>query len=233
MRQPSPLDLLDNLAAAASPQPGPDMLRVDRRQMLGASVAALLAITLGSGATRALAAETRSLSPKLLPFLTAMADTIMPDTDTPGAVKAGCPQAMARFIGTILKQDEYHKLIAGSEQLMVELAARGGAPFETLTPARRTTILKAFDAEMMAPPPSSPAAAAKPGSPPPPTPTPPATLKPADLKPAYTRLRGLVVFTYYTSEIGGSQELRYELVPGRLDADIPSDPKQRAYSNAD
>lgn len=231
MRQPSALDLLDSLAAAASPQPGPDMLRVDRRQMLGASIAALLAITLGSGATRALAADARRLSPKFAPFLTAMADTIIPDTDTPGAVKAGCPQAMARFISTILKQDEYDKLIAGSDQLMAELTARGGAPFETLAPARRTTILKAFDAEMMAPAPSPPAAA-KPGSPPPPTPTPPANLKAVELKPAYTRLRGLVVFTYYTSEIGGSQELRYELVPGRFDADIPHDPKQRAYSNA-
>jgi hypothetical protein len=44
-------------------------------------------------------------------------------------------------------------------------------------------------------------------------------------------IKALVLVGYYTSEIGGSQELRYEPVPGRWDADLPQDSRTRAISN--
>jgi hypothetical protein len=36
---------------------------------------------------------------------------------------------------------------------------------------------------------------------------------------------------YYTSEIGASQELQYQLVPGRFDPDLPVKPGDRAWSS--
>ncbi len=44
-------------------------------------------------------------------------------------------------------------------------------------------------------------------------------------------VKSLIIVGYYTSQIGGSQELRYDLVPGRFDADIPVDPHLAEYSN--
>lgn len=44
-------------------------------------------------------------------------------------------------------------------------------------------------------------------------------------------LKALILTGYYTSEVGGSQELRYELVPGRWDPDIPLRPGDRAWSS--
>lgn len=44
-------------------------------------------------------------------------------------------------------------------------------------------------------------------------------------------IKGLILTGYYTSEIGGSKELRYELVPGRYDPDLPLKPGDRAYSS--
>ena len=47
----------------------------------------------------------------------------------------------------------------------------------------------------------------------------------------WVAIKGLILTGYYTSEIGGSKELRYELVPGRFDPDIPLKPTDRAWSS--
>lgn len=47
----------------------------------------------------------------------------------------------------------------------------------------------------------------------------------------WTTLKGLILTGYYTSEPGGSQELRYELVPGKWEPDIPLTPEMRAFSS--
>lgn len=52
----------------------------------------------------------------------------------------------------------------------------------------------------------------------------------ADAHP-WRKLKGLILTGYYTSEIGGSRELAYELTPGRFDPVIPLKPGARAYSS--
>ncbi len=44
-------------------------------------------------------------------------------------------------------------------------------------------------------------------------------------------VKALILMGYYTSEVGGSQELRFELVPGRYDPDLPVTPETRAFSS--
>ena len=44
-------------------------------------------------------------------------------------------------------------------------------------------------------------------------------------------VKGLILTGYYTCEAGGSQELRYEPVPGRFDPAVPVTPGYRGYSN--
>ena len=44
-------------------------------------------------------------------------------------------------------------------------------------------------------------------------------------------VKTLILTGYYTSEIGGSQELRYELVPGRWDPDLPANGSTIAFSS--
>ncbi|MFD2500318.1 hypothetical protein ACFSTI_17575 [Rhizorhabdus histidinilytica] len=41
----------------------------------------------------------------------------------------------------------------------------------------------------------------------------------------------LLLVGYYTGEAGGSEELDYQLVPGRYDANIPTGKQYRALSN--
>ena len=44
-------------------------------------------------------------------------------------------------------------------------------------------------------------------------------------------IKGLILTGYYTSEVGGSKELNYELVPGRFDPKVQVTPETRAYSS--
>ena len=44
-------------------------------------------------------------------------------------------------------------------------------------------------------------------------------------------LKSLMLTGYYTSEVGGARELRFEPVPGRYDPDVPVTPATRAYSS--
>jgi hypothetical protein len=48
---------------------------------------------------------------------------------------------------------------------------------------------------------------------------------------AWSRIKKLILMGYYTSEIGASQELQYQLVPGRFDSDLPVKPGDRAWSS--
>lgn len=44
-------------------------------------------------------------------------------------------------------------------------------------------------------------------------------------------IKGLILTGYYTSEAGGSVELRYELVPGHWAGNVPMAPGDRAFSS--
>jgi hypothetical protein len=50
-------------------------------------------------------------------------------------------------------------------------------------------------------------------------------------KGAWPMIKKLVVLGYYTSEIGGSRELAYELDPGGFKPDVSCGPGSRAWSN--
>ncbi|MBT0669177.1 gluconate 2-dehydrogenase subunit 3 family protein [Novosphingobium profundi] len=47
----------------------------------------------------------------------------------------------------------------------------------------------------------------------------------------WTAIKGLILTGYYTSEAGGSVELRYELDPGHWNGNVPIAPGDRAFSS--
>ena len=47
---------------------------------------------------------------------------------------------------------------------------------------------------------------------------------------AWKALKALIVVGYFTSEIGSSEALRYVLVPGRFDPDVPLSDNPKAFS---
>jgi hypothetical protein len=132
-----------------------------------------------------------------------LCDLVIPDTDTPGALKAGVPA----FLDVAMSHGLLGADAGTLATVAADLDARAGGSFLRLPVDRQAAVLTALDAAAYA------------------TRTPDATGA------AWQTLKGLILTGYYTSEIGATQELRYELVPGRWDPDLPVHPGDRAWSN--
>jgi gluconate 2-dehydrogenase gamma chain len=138
------------------------------------------------------------LQPVQLEFLTAFADALIPTTDTPGAVAAGVPEFLQLLYRDWFLPDEQASFTAGIEELARAAAPAHPTPFSRLAADERLALLRSWDA-----------AAAEHAHDPP------------SERSFYSRLRGLVVIGYYTSEVGQKLELQMQYGAG---ADRPGGP---------
>lgn len=155
-------------------------------------------------------------------LLREVAQLVIPRTGTPGAGELGVGDFVALALAHGL--EDSRKLVTQPETgrrlplrtdgsvrhidwLEAELDRRSSGDFLARSAAERVAVLTALDAE------------AYPEGPPPKSPSPWRTIK------------ALVLTGYYTTEVGGAQELRFELVPGRYDPDLPVTPDTRAWSS--
>ncbi|MFC3443081.1 gluconate 2-dehydrogenase subunit 3 family protein [Sphingobium rhizovicinum] len=201
-------------------QPPPDAAwtpaRADRRQILGgAVVAGLLAGVPLHAWNRVKAGEDggADASEKLL--LVRLSDLVIPATDTPGASAVGVPAFVELALRHGLEEtapEPSASLFAGQgrggfavlDAVRRDLDQRTSTLFLNLPPDRQHAELAAYDAEAFG----------------------------GDRKDhPWKKLKGLILTGYYTSEVGASRELQYELVPGRWDPDLPLAPNNRSWSS--
>ncbi len=140
-------------------------------------------------------------------LLGVITDLVIPTTDTPGGLQVGVPAFVALAID--------HEMLGSKPRLLaevqVELDAAAGRDFLSLPADERYTLLKQVDdaayfMRMTSPEPGRSAS-------------------------SWPTLKGLILLGYYSSEVGASQELRYEPVPGRYDPDIQFEAGDRALYN--
>lgn len=193
----------------------------NRRDVLAGAALFALAIGLPTLAAHQIALPAdETPTPTEEAVLRRVCDIVVPATDTPGALAVGVPAFVALALahglegsrapmadapaGAPLRADGSLRHLTWLVQALMQA---GGGAFLTLPPARQVALVTALDA------------AAFPPGPPPANPSPWVTLK------------ALILDGYYGSEVGASQELQYNLVPGRWDPDIPLEPGARAYSS--
>ena len=179
---------------------------VSRREFLisGAAFAVGLASSSASiWAAVAAAGDNAIPNPELL---NALCDAVIPDTDTPGAVKAGVPAFVAMAAGHGLEGAPADLL----PRFFAALDAAAPGSYLSLEPERRLALLTDIDARAYDRSGANPLA--------------------GDLA-LWPKLKALVVVGYYTSKIGGSQELRFANIPMHFDPDVPYQPGDRAYSS--
>jgi hypothetical protein len=197
-----------------------EFLNLDRRNML-----VQLAALIGASAlpVEALAAPRlrakRFLAPPRFALLSAVADTILPATDTPGALAAQVPARLDNLLMNWASATTRSNISEALSRIDAAARAQKHVGFAALSAANRAAILRPYDA-----------AAVKKVPPPPGAPTPTFFVKPnyvAD--PGYLRIKELVIQLYYFSEVGSANELLYEHVPGKFQPSIKLTPQSRPF----
>lgn len=197
-----------------------DQFSVDRRALLQN-----LALLLGASAlpAEALAAPKRRarrfLAAPQFALLGAVADTIMPATDTPGAIAAQVPARLDGLLLNWASADTRTKVSGALARIDAAARAQKGKGFAALTPAERAAILRPHDAaalKTVPPPPGEPKANFF-----------IQTVHVAD--PGYHRIKDLVLQLYYFSEVAATSELIYEHVPGKFEPSVKLTPQSRPY----
>lgn len=144
-------------------------------------------------------------------FLDEVAEVILPATETPGAKAAGVGAFMTVFVSDCYTAAEQARFREGLDALKAGAEAKYGRPFLELEPEERREYLQA--AAVAAAEQVKVVAAAKAAQP----------QAGADDLPAlhwFTPIQQLSIFGFFTSEIGATEVLRYEAVPGRYDGDL-------------
>jgi hypothetical protein len=156
----------------------------------------LLAVFDAFAASQKPGAALRFFNPAQGNLIGAVADIVIPRTDTPGAVDAGVPA----FIDSMFK-DVYTK--NEQQRYLTALAAfdrAGGKPFLQLDESQRKALVNKLHAEAVAAPPN------------------------AKLPPAadfVLMTKKLTMLGFFMSEPGCTQVLQYVAIPGGFKADIP------------
>lgn len=125
-------------------------------------------------------------------FLTVLAGTILPATDTPGAVEVGVPSTLQDLLSSWGEDNIRAHWRGGLAQLKTALDSGGN--FTTLPPERQTEVLSIYDAK---------------------------AFKSETQEQFYKDLKRTVTMAYYMSESGASAELNYDPVPGGFRGCVP------------
>lgn len=128
--------------------------------------------------------------------MAALAEVIIPATDTPGAAEAGVARFIEFMLQTWYPESFRQPFLEQAEALRADCLARNGMPYSELPDRDRQAIMQRLH--------DGTHSALQDGG-----------------KDFFNHLKQLTLFGYYTSEIGMTVERRYLPVPGRYDGAYP------------
>jgi len=171
--------------------------------MLGAEVVAPLAKALASDAVPGFTASQAQFTPDQRSLVSAIAERIIPTTDTPGAIAAGVPAFMEMMLADWYAPGDRDDFMNGLGVVDGYARVQYEKGFAALTPDQQDQILTlAMQGRIQ-------------------------TLGGE----FFQHCRQLAVLGYYTSEIGCKQERVYLPVPGHYDGKYPYAEVRRVFSS--
>ena len=177
-----------------------DHLMLKRRDaikgLLAISASGALAACADSGAPKPPKASkgASELSAANMVTLTALVDTIIPATDTGGAIAAGVPATLASLVKDWGDDKFKAYWTSGLDALAKTLNAKAGQNFANMSAKQKESLLDKYDADVYA-----------------------GSIK----DDFYKDMKKTAATAYYMSEIGASEELAYEPVPGEWIGCVP------------
>ncbi|MBK8562232.1 MAG: gluconate 2-dehydrogenase subunit 3 family protein [Saprospiraceae bacterium] len=130
--------------------------------------------------------------------LEALVDRIIPKTDTPGAKDAGVHNFIDQLMAEFFQEKERADFKAGLAKLDTDAKAANSKAFAALTPEQQDALLTKYDAEAYD-----------------------KNRKPDDLPHFFRSAKELTVLGFCTSEVGATEFLKYDPVPGAYHGCIP------------
>ena len=136
----------------------------------------------------------RALSPSQLAQVRALADSILPRTDTPGALDVGAPEFVDLLLAEWYPAAERTQLLAGLDALEAKCREAQGKPFAELATEGRQAFLAAVDGE---------------------------TGEPGSAAHAYQRVKQQLIYGFLTSKPIAAVVTTTPIIPGRFDGCVP------------
>ena len=172
--------------------------------------------------TTALAQGVGTFSAADVALLDEIADTILPETSTPGAKAARTGAFMALMVTDTYTERNQQVFRAGLGAVDAASTGAHQVAFMQATPAQRLSVIEALDREQKQVMDARRAA---------PAPRAPAPSSSNDEPPHYFRMmKELALLGYFTSEIGVTKAQRYIEAPGKYDPCAPHKPGDRTWA---
>jgi hypothetical protein len=143
-------------------------------------------------------------------LLDEIADTILPETTTPGAKAAGVGPFIAMMVIDTYYEADQQIVRDGLDSLQALSLSSYGEQFQDVTAAERLTLVENLDAEQ-----HSYMEAREEGAP----------------THFFRMLKELTLLGYFTSEIGYTQAMRYAETPGEYDPCVPYSPGDKSWAD--
>ena len=158
---------------------------------------------------------TGSFSPETLSseqneLVTVISELIIPETDTPGAKAAGVNRFIDHMLTEWNSEEEKDHFLSSLDRVNEVSSSKFQKDFLELNEADQVKVLEQLEKEAMQKPSEVP--------------------DNENNRPFFSMMKEYTIVGYYTSEIGASQELKSNIVPGYYDACMPYDEIGRAWS---
>ena len=198
-----------------------DNREMERRELLAHMlhlVGAASAVTLSGPAFAKAAAKSKPyLDAPVFTLLSAVADTIIPRTDTPGAIEARVPAKFDALLAGWASGERRYELTQALARIDAAAREHKGKPFAELAPVERLDLLAAHDVAALKSVPRKQQVTGFASL----------TAPPAIADPAYGKLKELIVVLYYYSQEALTSELAYEHSPGGWTSSVKVTPETR------
>jgi len=167
------------------------------------STSAILALRNGYSATKPLGSQPSFLSPPQAAIVSAVAEIIIPRTDTPGAIDVGVPGFIDLVLKDVYPEEDRKRYLTGLTAFDAAAEAEHGGKFVTLEAPRQAALVQKFhDAAVVE-------EHRHHGS------------HEILRRPFILMTKELTLLGFFTSQIGATQILQYVAVPGSYHACVP------------
>lgn len=149
------------------------------------------------------ASEGAFFSASEMAFIAALAETIIPETDTAGAIGVGVPETLQDMASNYADNPTRQYWREGISALNAHFKKSGGRNFADLLSALQRSAVLRYDSDVFD--------------------------GVVDNR-FYRDMKSTVIRAYYTSEVGASEELAYEAVPGEWIGCVPLSEFPKAWA---